>query len=233
MSVRPQPAGRRRWQGHPAALRRLVMLARWPAPGRCKQRLAIALGPALAARVQQRLTAHGLMAARLACDAAEAELVLATSGVGARAADRWGSAQGADRVVGQGEGSLGLRLRRQVVRARRDGVRQLLLIGSDLPELASEDLQAAFQALENGSPLVLGPASDGGYWLIGLGWPQRRRPAVAVGQRLFAGAAAPVAWGSAAVLEQTLQAAAGEGLTVTLLSQRSDLDRPLDLARWR
>ena len=44
---------------------------------------------------------------------------------------------------------------------------------------------------------------------------------------------AAIAWGSARVAEQTLAAAAREGLSATLLAQRSDLDRPADLRRWR
>jgi len=230
------PAPPRAGRGDPPE-RRLVMLARWPAPGRCKRRLAAELGDRRAARVQARLTDHGLAASRQACGAVAAELLLATSGIGAAAARRWGLALGADRVVPQGTGSLGLRLQRQVVRARREGVRHLLLIGSDLPELAAADLLHAFHALAHGAPLVLGPALDGGYWLIGLGWPG---PAgcppfhAAVGApRLFAGAAGPIPWGSDAVLRQTLAAAHREALAATLLAVRSDLDRPTDLARWR
>lgn len=218
---------------------RLVILARWPAPGRCKRRLAAVLGDGRAAAVQAHLTAHVLATARHVC-AGRAELLLATSGLGPAAAARWGRGLGADRVTLQGEGSLGLRLQRQVVRARREGIRQLVLIGSDLPELAAADLEEAFCALEGGSPLVLGPASDGGYWLLGLGWPGSHRQGEAPGQRvalsaprLFAGSGAAIAWGSARVAEQTLAAADREGLSATLLAQRSDLDRPADLRRWR
>lgn len=218
---------------------RLVVLARWPAPGRCKQRLAVVLGDQRAAAVQAHLTAHVLGTARRAC-AGRAELLLATSGLGPRAAARWGRSLGADRITLQGEGSLGLRLQRQVVQARREGIRRLVLIGSDLPELAAADLEAAFSALEAGNPLVLGPARDGGYWLLGLGWPGSRRRGESAGRpvapstpRLFAGSGGAIAWGSARVAEQTLAAAAREGLSATLLAQRSDLDRPADLRRWR
>jgi glycosyltransferase A (GT-A) superfamily protein (DUF2064 family) len=51
--------------------------------------------------------------------------------------------------------------------------------------------------------------------------------------RLFAGADQPIAWGSALVGEQTLRAAAREGLAVTMLAPRADLDRSVDLLRWR
>jgi len=230
---------------------RLVLLARWPAPGRCKRRLAAELGNRRAAAVQRRLTDHGLAACRQACGAigweggngSGVELVLACDGLGARAARRWGQAQGVDRVLPQGPGALGVKLRRQVLWAQRQGIRQLVMVGSDLPELAAGDLRAAFRALGGGSPLVLGPARDGGYWLIGLAWPPApwRRPAgggggpagPGWGRRLFAGARGPIGWGGAGVLAHTLAAAAVEGLAVSLLAERGDLDHGADLRAWR
>jgi rSAM/selenodomain-associated transferase 1 len=209
---------------------RLVLLARWPAPARCKRRLAVALGAERAAAVQQRLLRHGLATAREAARQAlsrgqRLEVVLAVGGLGPRASRRWGSTLPVDRLVDQGRGSLGVKLRRQVVRARRDGVRQLVLIGTDLPHLHSSDLLSAFSALQS-CALVLGPASDGGYWLMGL-CPQTSAV------RLFAGARGAIAWGSDRVLRQTLEAARVEGFTPVLLPERADLDRPSDLLAWR
>jgi glycosyltransferase A (GT-A) superfamily protein (DUF2064 family) len=114
-------------------------------------------------------------------------------------------------------------LQRQLLLARRQGARRVVLIGSDLPELAAADLAAAFNALAR-CDLVLGPAADGGYWLIGLAgsWP-----------RLFAGGPRAIAWGGNQVLAQTLAVADQLGLVVTLLPMRHDLDRPEDLRRWR
>ena len=201
----------------------LVVMARWPAPGRCKRRLAATTGARRAAAIQSRLTAHSLQGARAAVAVGGQELVLAVSGLGARAARRWADSLGADRAVLQGEGSLGSRLQRQMVRSRREGARRVVLIGSDLPDLASPDLIEAFQWLER-QPLVLGPARDGGYWLIGLGglWPA-----------LFAGTGEGIAWGSDRVLQQTLLAASALGLGPALLAPRADLDRGIDLERWR
>jgi rSAM/selenodomain-associated transferase 1 len=206
------------------------MLARWPAPGRCKSRLVPGVGTGRAAAIQARLTRHGLTAAaearRLLASAAGSDgpgaglsLVLATSGLGPGAAARWGRRLVVDRVVSQGPGSLGLRMQRQMRRGWREGAAAVVLIGSDLPELAAGDLLAALRALEH-SALVLGPAGDGGYWLIG-----RRRPT----PQVFAG----IDWGSDRVLEQTLAQARRAGLSTALLAQRHDLDRPADLERWR
>ncbi len=205
------------------------MLARWPAPGRCKSRLVPGVGTGRAAAIQARLTQHGLAAAAEARRGMAAaghgrhgaglRLVLATSGLGPGAAGRWGRRLDVDRVVDQGPGSLGLRMQRQMRRGWREGAAAVVLIGSDLPELAADDLLAAFRALEH-SDLVLGPAGDGGYWLIG-----RRRAT----PQVFSG----IDWGSDRVLEQTLQQAHRAGLRTVLLAERHDLDRPADLDRWR
>lgn len=208
----------------------LVLMARWPAPGRCKSRLASGVGIERAAAIQVRLGGHGihtaLEARRLLSRHGERreqspglDLVLATSGVGPRASRRWGTGLGIGRVVAQGEGSLGVRLQRQVVRALGEGAPAVVLIGSDLPDVSAGDLVEAILRLRRSS-LVLGPARDGGYWLLGLG---RAAPS------LFCG----IDWGSDRVLAQTLAAARRLGLDATLVAEKADLDRPEDLRRWR
>lgn len=213
---------------------RLVVLARWPAPGRCKRRLAADLGPVRAAALQARLNRHTLSVAHASAAAAGHELILAVSGLAERAARRWGRQLGVDRVQLQGAGGLGLRLARQLAWAQRDGVARLVLIGSDLPELTAADLTAAFDALER-LPLVLGPASDGGYWLIGLRLGSAgagRRSATERGRRLLSGDQRAMPWGGGEVLAESLAVAGRLGLSPALLAERSDLDRRADLRRW-
>jgi rSAM/selenodomain-associated transferase 1 len=208
--------------------RQLVVIARWPVPGRCKRRLAAGIGRGRAAAVQQRLMAHTLASCVALGDSAggrlHAEVVVAADPLGPRNAQHWARALGARRGVCQGPGGLGLRMQRQVRRARREGAGQVVLIGSDLPALQPADLQAAFLALEQ-APLVLGPASDGGYWLIGLG----RGLGAGLGREIFSG----MAWGTTTVLEQTLAVARRHGVKPTLLEPHSDLDRAADLQPWR
>ncbi|SBO42595.1 TIGR04282 family arsenosugar biosynthesis glycosyltransferase [Cyanobium sp. NIES-981] len=197
----------------------LVVMARWPAPGRCKSRLAAGIGASRAAAVQRRLIEHTLATARQSRRRLGCRLVLAVQGLGPRACRCWGAELGCDAAVPQGRGGLGVRLQRQLLRALGEGAGRVVLIGSDLPTLASGDLEAAFEGIDAGG-LVLGPAGDGGYWLIGL---DRSRPALLAG----------IPWGSGQVLEHTLAAAAGLGLTPTLLPVHHDLDRAADLAPWR
>lgn len=213
-------------------------MTRWPAPGRCKRRLAAGIGPRRAAALQARLTAHAMAAARQACGLAgqgsgaeELALVLAVDGLAGRAAQRWGRALGAGRVRLQGRGGLGVRLRRQLRLARTEGAGAVVVVGSDLPELAAADLLAAFEALEE-VPLVLGPARDGGYWLIGLAGAALAEPAGGAAV-LFAGHGSRIPWGRQGVLAHTLAAADASGLPWRLLAERGDLDRLEDLQAWR
>jgi|JI10StandDraft_1071094.scaffolds.fasta_scaffold321600_2 rSAM/selenodomain-associated transferase 1 len=96
-----------------------------------------------------------------------------------------------------------------------------IAIGSDLPQLAPERIEQAFAALAAGADVVLGPARDGGYYLIGLG-------VVALRAALFEG----IAWSTSAVLEQTLERCRAAGLAVALLPEEEDIDTGEALARF-
>jgi uncharacterized protein len=116
----------------------------------------------------------------------------------------------------QGEGDLGARLARGFEDAFRHGAGRVIAIGGDCPELDAETLVGAAGHLD-ANDLVLGPARDGGYYLIGL-----RRPA----PRIFAG----IPWSTAAVLAATLARSAESGLRHALLAMKEDID---DLPGWR
>ena len=99
-----------------------------------------------------------------------------------------------------------------------------LLVGSDCPVLTREVIERAFHALltqENPSDLVLIPAEDGGYVLIGS-----RQP---LPEQLFEG----VEWGGSKVLKQSLACIERAGLSVITFEPLWDIDRPEDLRRWR
>ncbi len=93
-------------------------------------------------------------------------------------------------------------------------------VGSDHPELAVSCVEEAFAALAAGADVALGPAIDGGYYLVAL----RRR---ALSPRLFAG----VPWSTDRVLAVTLARCGELGLDVSLLPPAADVDTPEDLAR--
>ncbi len=97
--------------------------------------------------------------------------------------------------------------------------RRVILVGTDCPSLCADDLSACAHALHD-HDAVLGPAEDGGYWLLGL---RRSDP------RLFD----DIAWGSAQVLAQTRQRFEELGWRWHEITTRWDVDRPEDLARLR
>ena len=209
----------------------IVVMARWPSPGRCKRRLSRDLDNVLglshsserATRIQTRLTLHTAAVVRGIADTMEIKPVLAVSGLGPRAARRWGQRLGLPQVRLQGRGQLGTRLRRQFMHGHRHGIPSLV-IGTDLPELNPDDLKQAIEHLES-HDLVLGPASDGGYWLLGIGaslicspqhWPLIGIP-----------------WGGPTVMEATLTAAHMHGISTALVPRRNDLDHWKDLQPWQ
>jgi len=117
---------------------------------------------------------------------------------------------------GQGRGDLGQRMARPF---RRLPPGPVVLIGADIPELTAGHVWAAFRAL-GANDAVFGPATDGGYWLVGLGPRRRNRPP-------FRG----VAWSTERALADTLRQL--NGARVAQLAQLSDIDTGADYRAWR
>jgi rSAM/selenodomain-associated transferase 2/rSAM/selenodomain-associated transferase 1 len=115
----------------------------------------------------------------------------------------------------QGRGDIGDRMARAFDQAFQGGMERAVLVGTDIPHLTVGIILGAFENLGN-ADLVLGPARDGGYYLIGL-----RRPL----RQLFV----DVPWGTDEVLERTKRIANDLGLSVVLLDALDDVDRPEDL----
>ena len=175
-------------------------------PGRAKTRLVPALGPWGAARLQARLTARTLQVA--------SAFPVQLHGTSQHSYFRSLAAP----FVLQRGGDLGARMHHAVVRAlRRHGA--AIVVGTDCPVLTARDLQRA-AALLHSHDVVLAPAEDGGYALIGL-----RKPCAA----LFEG----IEWGSASVLPETISRLRKKGLKWKAMRTVWDVDRPEDLARLR
>jgi rSAM/selenodomain-associated transferase 1 len=110
----------------------------------------------------------------------------------------------------QGEGDLGTRMQRAFADAFAEGAHHVIMIGVDCPGLSADHIHGAWRKLES-ADVVLGPATDGGYWLIGLSSPA---------PEFFDGPA----WGSDTVFQQTMQTAERMGRCVALLDLLSDID---------
>ncbi len=117
----------------------------------------------------------------------------------------------------QAAGDLGARLTAAISEGLASGAKKIVVLGSDSPHLPAARLTDALDALDR-ADLVLGPAEDGGYYLIAV---RRFSPAIFDG----------VEWGSARVFEQTSRAAARAGFSISSLASFYDLDEWRDLQR--
>jgi len=198
---------------------RLIVFTRYPEPGKAKTRLIGRLGAEGAADLHRAMTAHTLAHARAFAARGGAELeVRYEGGDEARMAGAFGG--GRRCYVPQGGGDLGDRLARAVEAGFRAGAPAVLVIGSDCPGVTAGLLGRALGRLGgDAGRVVLRPALDGGYYLVGLA---RAVPG------LFAG----IAWSTDRVLEQTIERARLAALDVRLLKPLADVDRPEDLDAW-
>lgn len=119
----------------------------------------------------------------------------------------------------QREGDLGDRLHHAFATAFAQGATRVVVIGSDCPEVAVPDIRTAWTRLET-ADVVLGPAADGGYWLIGLRRPQ---------PELFR----DIPWSTSDVLARTLERVAGQELRPALLRELRDVDTIEDWLAFR
>jgi rSAM/selenodomain-associated transferase 1 len=188
----------------------VIVMARAAVPGAAKTRLVPALGPERAAALQRHLTELALR--RVQAAGAVAELWIA--GTIDALTDELAATYQAE-VRQQPEGDLGERMLAALTDAHRRG-RPGVLIGTDCPAQQPSDLEQAWRLLES-HDVVLQPALDGGYVLIGMVAPQ---PALLRG----------IHWGSDTVLAQTRSHCAALALRCAELQPLPDLDRPDDMA---
>ena len=179
-----------------------------PVAGRVKTRLARDVGTAAATRFVRTATASLLH--RLGRNVPW-RLTLAVTPDAGTGAPVW---PGAVPRIAQGGGDLGARMQR-IMAVRQPG--PVVIVGSDVPGITRRHISKAFRLLGR-HDAVLGPASDGGYWLVGL----RRRPRVL---RPFGG----VRWSGPHALTDTLFNLSGAA--VALLDTLSDVDKGPDLER--
>ena len=184
----------------------LIMFTRYPQPGRAKTRLIPALGAEGAAELHRRLTEKTL--ATLRTTGLQVELWV--TGASIEAFQAW-LGDGVP-IRSQTSGDLGARMDH----ASRPG--PAIVVGSDAPTLAISHIDEA-AALLRDDKVALGPAEDGGYYLIGL-------PAPA--PRLFH----DMPWSTAAVLTETIRRLKADATPYGLLPTLPDLDRPEDLERF-
>jgi rSAM/selenodomain-associated transferase 1 len=194
----------------------LIIYAKRPLPGYAKTRLGKGIGMENAAGFYARLLYGYLM--DLLCgrlENATIELSVASLADVPFFADAFPELV----VRPQGEGNLGQRMKASFKQAFEQGAGPVVLTGSDIPGLDSKLVRTAFTELE-AAPLILGPANDGGYYLIGMREPHAF---------LFEG----IAWSTERVLAQTTALARAQGLEIAYLPQLFDVDNVSEYEHWR
>lgn len=198
------------------AAEHLLVFARVPALGRVKSRLAAGVGEPAALAAYHELLAitrtaiveAGMPATIWLADAAGPEPT-------ATETQEWAGLA----ACCQPPGDLGERMTAAFAAAFAAGASRVAIIGTDCPGLRASHLRQAFALLEE-HDVVLGPATDGGYYLLGMRQPQ---------PELFRNKT----WSTASVLADTLADAQRLGHSVALLPELRDVDTADDLAAWR
>jgi uncharacterized protein len=186
----------------------IVIFVKSPVPGKVKTRLAAAIGETAALSVYKKL----LLRTRQNASACSADKCVAYADKIVHN-DIW------ENHIFQKMAQKGADLGERMYYAFQEGFslayKHICLIGSDIYELRPDILNQAFKYLED-HDLVLGPASDGGYYLIGMNQP-------------YASLFHDIEWSTGEVLQKTIKLALKAGLKYILLPELNDIDTLEDI----
>jgi len=193
----------------------LAVFLKAPRPGAVKTRLLPALDPETAAGLYRGLAEHVVAATHPRAGEYERRLFFAPAEARAEM-EAW---LPGETWIPQAGDDLGARMANAFDHEFGRGAGRVALIGSDVLGLGRDDVLMALDSLED-HDVAIGPARDGGYYLIALSRP---RP------ELFR----DLAWGTGAVFASTMERAAALRLTVRVLAERRDIDTAEDVrAEW-
>ena len=191
----------------------LIVMAKKPQIGRVKTRLARDIGACEALRFFRSASAS--LIRRVGCDPRWQTVIAVAPDNALHERGIWPA--GVPRVP-QGSGDLGARMGR-IFRDLPPG--PVVIIGADIPGITRRHIASAFAALGN-CDAVLGPADDGGYWLVGL----RRRPRIA-------GIFENVRWSGEHTLNDTARNIQRQGMSLAVIGALADIDTGADFSKWR
>ena len=190
--------------------RLLLIFIKNPIQGKVKTRLGKDLGHHQAVEIYKKL----LEVTRLAALGVNAARQL-YYGDFINHEDNW-SPQDFEKKLQHGS-DLGVRMHEAFVKGFDEGYKKIVIIGSDCPEMDAQTLEEAFRKLEDHN-VVIGPANDGGYYLLGLSQKVN----------IFEN----VDWSTESVFDQTLALVKKQGLSRALLPEKTDLDTIDDLKKF-
>ncbi len=200
-------------------MNKLIVFTRYPEIGTTKTRLIPVLGDENAMQLQKCMTEDTLTLCNRLALLGLSDIEVRFTGANSDLMRGWlGSSP---RFVNQGEGSLGHRMESAFCNAFKAEYHKVIIIGTDCPFISEEILRSAYQKLDDVNA-VLGPAKDGGYYLIGL-----------TRDGLVKSIFEDIEWGTSIVLETTLSRLAEQGTRVSLLKELVDIDVIDDLEFYK
>lgn len=191
----------------------LIIFTRYPEPGKTKTRLIPALGIEGAAQLHRQMAEKAIATVGELQQNRPISAEVKFTGTSLNQMQDWLGNHISYTL--QGSGNLGDRMTEAFKSAFNHKYTSVVIIGTDCPAITSHLLTQAFKQLQK-YDVVLGPATDGGYYLIGL---SRFIPQVFQG----------ISWGTESVWQQTITICNHLNLTVMNLTPLTDIDRPEDL----
>ncbi len=188
--------------------RSLIVFAKLPRAGEVKTRLGQSIGMKEAAEVYKRFAEHAFTLADELQSGGVSVYVFYAPGASAEEIRSW---VGRPFTFIQQEGAtLGERMKSAFERTIQDGFEQTVIIGTDVPELDAPVIHSAFQSLFS-SDVILGPSTDGGYYLLGMKPPAKN---------MFEG----IDWSTEYVFQQTIDKVKTLHLSFATLGELADVD---------
>ena len=199
-------------------------MTKWPRYGHCKTRLSKDVGKKNALLIQIMMLQHTVSVAKSLFEKNILDISLAISGIGFKSSKRWCKQLGLEDFYLQGKGSLGERMRRQILKHQKHSFlnkdRPLIFIGTDLPNLCHIELLETIYKLKS-SDVVIGPSIDGGYWLIAFS-------GTILSNSLFH-PFIDIKWSTSNVLQKTIDNLNKINLKIYYLNNKIDVDNIHDL----
>lgn len=186
----------------------VILFVKYPEPGRVKTRLARTVGDAEAARMYASVAEQNCRVLKSLAGRGGSVTVAFHPPEAEKSVKRWLGPH-FSYLAQRGEG-LDERLTHAFLTMFRQGSSKVLALGSDTLGLAASDIERAWEALDR-ADVVIGPAKDGGYYLIGMA-------------RCHAALFENIPWSTPQVFEKTVTRARATGLSIILLRELSDLD---------
>ena len=201
-------------------------MTKWPRYGHCKTRLSKDVGKKNALLIQTMMLQHTISVAKSLFEKNILDISLAISGIGFNSSKRCCQKLGLKDFYLQGKGSLGERMKRQILQHQKNSLlnkdRPLIFIGTDLPNLCHIELLETLARLKS-SDVVIGPSNDGGYWLIAFS-------SKILSNNLFQ-PFIDIQWSTSNVMQKTIDNLKKRNIKIDYLNIKIDIDNIFDLVK--